>query len=229
MKFRTRSSAATEPAPIVQSQAGRSGTAVDQTRVLALVSLLLGYPDAELLVRLPLLDQVARQVTGSAGRDLQQFVDHLKATSPDRLARDYVDTFDLRRRCCLYLTYYAHGDTRKRGVALVRFTHAYRSAGLPPPDGELPDHLAVVCNFAALDPEAGLELLSEHRAGIELLRMGLSEVGSPYIHPVDALRSVLPEPAESDLARALDLARRGPPAEEVGLEPFGPPPEYMGR
>jgi nitrate reductase delta subunit len=228
MKFRTRSSTATEPAPIVQSHAARSNPGVDQTRVLALVSLLLGYPDAELLGRLPLLDCAAQAVTGPAGRDLQQFVDHLKATPPDRLACEYVDTFDLRRRCCLYLTYYAHGDTRKRGSALVRFTHAYRSAGFPPPDGELPDHLAVVCSFAALAPEAGLELLSEHRAGVELLRMGLSEVGSPYINPVDALRSVLPEPAESDVAKALDQARRGPPAEEVGLEPFGPP-EYMGR
>jgi len=40
-------------------------------------------------------------------------------------------------------------------------------------------------------------------------------------------RALLPEPAPADLARALDLARSGPPAEEVGLEPFAPP-EYMG-
>ena len=70
-----------------------------------------------------------------------RFVDHLRATEPGQLSRDYVETFDLRRRCCLYLTYYAHGDTRKRGMALLQFTHAYRTAGVTLVDGELPDHL----------------------------------------------------------------------------------------
>ena len=31
---------------------------------------------------------------------------------------------------CLHLTYYAYGDTRKRGMALLRFKHAYRNAGV---------------------------------------------------------------------------------------------------
>ena len=42
---------------------------------------------------------------------------------------DYVETFDLRRRCCLYLTYYTYGDTRKRGMALLQFKHLYRGPG----------------------------------------------------------------------------------------------------
>jgi nitrate reductase delta subunit len=144
-----------------------------------------------------------------------------------RLAEEYVETFDLRRHCCLYLTYYTHGDTRKRGAALVRFTQAYRSAGLELPDEELADHLGVACNFAALVPDAGSKLLGENRTGIELLRMALSDGGSPYADVVDALRAILPEASEVDKRRAWDLARSGPPAEEVGLEPFGPR-EYMG-
>ncbi|GLB64437.1 hypothetical protein NCCP2495_23160 [Dietzia sp. NCCP-2495] len=31
------------------------------------------------------------------------------------LQAEHVETFDLRRRCCPYLTYYRFGDTRKRG------------------------------------------------------------------------------------------------------------------
>jgi nitrate reductase delta subunit len=191
-----------------------------------MASVLLGYPDQRLLDELPLFSRAARGLSEPAGPRLTRFVNHLTSTPVERLAADYVDTFDLRRRCCLYLTYYAHGDTRKRGAALVRFTQAYRSAGLQPPDGELADHLGVVCNFAALDP-GGVALLEEHRAGIELLAMALTEVRSPYADVLDALRAVLPEASEADLARATDLARSGPPAEEVGLEPFGPP-EYMG-
>jgi nitrate reductase delta subunit len=196
-------------------------------QVFAAVSLLIGYPDGELLEQLPVLYRVAADLPAPSRPALERFLAYLDGAPAGQAAETYVDTFDLRRRCCLYLTYYAYGDTRQRGSALLRFAHAYRGVGLEPPAGELPDHLGVVCNFAALVPDRGAELLGEHRAGIELLRHALEEAESPYIDVVDALRSVLPEPTDSDLAGALDLARRGPPAEEVGLEPFAPP-EYMG-
>jgi nitrate reductase delta subunit len=206
---------------------GHSVRDADVTRVAAAVSLLLGYPDHHLFEQLPILRQVADIVAAPAGTALNRFLDHLENSPGRALAADYVDTFDLRRRICLYLTYYAFGDTRKRGTALVRFTQAYRQAGLEPPDGELPDHLAVVCHFAALTPAPGIQLLAEHRAAIELLRLSLADAHSPYVDVIDALSAVLPEPAEGDLARALELVRSGPPAEQVGLEPFAPP-EYMG-
>jgi nitrate reductase delta subunit len=199
----------------------------DRTRVLAAVSLLLSYPDRDLLDQLPTLRRVAESVPAPAGSALHRALDWLEKTPARELAAGYVDTFDLRRRGCLYLTYYTFGDTRKRGTALVRFNHSYREAGLDPPAGELPDHLAVVCHFAALAPAAGTQLLVEHRAAIELLRLSLADAGSAYVDVLDALRAVLPDPVESDLTRALELARAGPPAEEVGLEPFAPP-DYMG-
>jgi nitrate reductase delta subunit len=202
-------------------------TDTDRRRVLAAVSLLLGYPDRALLDQLPILLEAAGALPAPAGLALNRFLDHLEHTAPAALAADYVETFDLRRRCCLYLTYYTFGDTRKRGAALVRFTNTYREAGLNPPAVELPDHLAVVCHFAAMAPTPGVQLLVEHRAAIELLRLSLAGSRSAYLDVVEALRAVLPAPPDTDLARALELARRGPPAEEVGLEPFGPP-EYMG-
>ena len=42
----------------------------------------------------------------------------------------YVDTFDLHRRRTLHLTYYRHGDTRERGMALTALVDAYRAAGV---------------------------------------------------------------------------------------------------
>jgi nitrate reductase delta subunit len=218
MKF--RSARGVDPAP-------GQDRSIDRIRVLALVSVLLGYPDEGLIEELPVLAAGAAQLGAPTGPLLTGFIDHLQSEPLGRLAVDYVDTFDLRRRCCLYLTYYGHGDTRKRGAALVRFTQTYRNAGFPPPDGELADHLGVVCNFAALAPDDGLELLAAHRAEIELLRTAISEAGSLYMDVIDALRAVLPEPNDHDLSMARHMAGSGPPAEEVGLEPFGPP-EYMG-
>jgi nitrate reductase molybdenum cofactor assembly chaperone NarJ/NarW len=199
----------------------------DRTRALQAAGLCLEYPDQGLLDLLPLLRTTADLLPPVAGVPLIRFIRHLEAASPGQLACDYVDTFDLRRRCCLYLTYYAHGDTRKRGMAILEFINAYRAAGLTLAGRELPDHLAVVCEVAARAPDTGLPLLRRHRAGVELLRTALAEAGSHYVDVLDTVRAVLPEPAPEDLRRALELARAGPPAEEVGLEPFAPP-EYMG-
>jgi len=205
-------------------------TVTDTERRLALqaASLVLGYPDDALRARLPLLDEVARRLPDASGGPLARVVRSLQDTDLHDLQRAYVDTFDLRRRCCLFLTYHAHGDTRKRGMALLRFTHAYKSAGFELVPDQLPDDLAVVCEFAATgDLAAGLALLAEHRAGLELTRLALADLRSPWLDAVDTVRAVLPDPGPQDLQRALDLARTGPPEEEVGLEPFGPP-EHTG-
>ena len=201
----------------------------DRTRALQAAALCLDYPDETLLANLPLLQETVAALPAAAAAPLGRFVDHLGSTSPDRLARDYVQTFDLQRRCCLYLTYYAYGDTRKRGMALLRFTHAYRAAGITFAGSELPDHLGVVCEVAARVPQTGLMLLREQRAGVELLRTALHDAGSLYVNVLDTIRAVLPDPAPRDLDRAMQLARSGPPAEEVGLEPFAPPESVGAR
>ena len=192
------------------------------------VSLLLDYPDTEMLARLEMIRGASHGLPVALGDSIRGFAGHLEQTTLPELQAEYVETFDNRRRCNLFLTYFAHGDTRKRGMALLRFTHAYKQAGQVLCPDELPDHLSVVCEFAATaDLPAGLRLLAEHRAGVELIRLALDDVGSPYVHALDLVRAVLPELHARDLATALALAATGPPAEEVGLEPFAPP-EYMG-
>jgi nitrate reductase delta subunit len=208
----------------------RAAATSDAQRVIGLqaASLLLGYPDEALYARLPLLADAAAVLPTDAAAPLGRLVTHLRTTAPEVAQQAYVDQFDLRRRCCPFLTYYAYGDTRKRGMALLRFTHAYKTAGYQLVPDELPDHLAVVCEFAATaDLRSGLRLLTENRAGLELMRLALVELESPYVDALDLIRAVLPDPSPRDLERALELARTGPPAEEVGLEPFAPP-EYMG-
>lgn len=204
-----------------------SATELDARRGLQAAALCLDYPDEPWRARLPVLRQAATALPGLAGSQLTAFVAHAESTTTDALAQHYVEIFDLRRRCCLHLSYYSHGDTRKRGIALLTFANALRIAGFVAPDDELPDHLGVVCELAAHRPATGIRLLRDNRAAIELLHTALSEAGSPYENVTGLIRAVLPPASLRDIERARQLARQGPPAEEVGLEPFAPP-EHAG-
>jgi len=189
-------------------------------------SLLLGYPDDQLIGQLDLVRRVAAGLDEPIGAPLQRFLSHAAQTPPSRLAADYVATFDHRKRCCLYLTYYAHGDTRKRGMALLTLKQAYTAAGLTLSDDELPDHLAVVLEFAAAHPDLGHRMLVEHRADIELLRLALRDADSPWAWVLDSVSATLPALHGDQRDAVMRLAAQGPPEEQVGLAPFAPP-EYM--
>ena len=190
----------------------------------ALLSYLLRYPDDRVAAAGPaLVAEIAALPAGPARDALERFMTSWTG-DPTALAARYVETFDLRRRAALELTYYAHGDTRERGMALLRLKKLYRAAGLPMDSAELPDHLTVMLAFAALAPPGhGEALLAEHRAAIELLRLSLHDLDSPYAHVLDAIAAHLPLLTVSERAEVARLAREGPPEEAVGLEPYGPP------
>lgn len=189
-------------------------------------AVLLQYPDETVRDRVPLVaDAVPALPPGAARSALTRFLDHFAAAPPRDLAEHYVATFDRRRRCCLYLTWWTDGETRRRGGSLAVLKDRYRRHGLELGDGELPDYLPVVLEYAATgDLADGLALLQEHRAGVELLRLALRDAGSPYTAVVEAVCALLPGPSPQDRAAARRLARTGPPQETVGVEPFGVEP-----
>lgn len=197
--------------------------AAERALLLRLVSLLLQYPDRELLGSRPeLTAAVAALPPSPAADELAAFAAWFAAAEPDDAAQHYVEVFDLRRRSSLYLTYYLHGDTRRRGMALLALAQRFRAAGWEPAAGELPDHLPLVLEYAALaGPRGGEAPLRLHRRGLELIRHALADTGSPYRHVLTALTGLLPPPTAEDLAAVAELAAAGPPAEEVGLSPYG--------
>jgi nitrate reductase molybdenum cofactor assembly chaperone NarJ/NarW len=187
-------------------------------------SLLLGYPDEELLERLDLIRRAARDLAHHVGGPLCECVEQLECASLGELEADYVDTFDNRRRHNLFLTYFVHGDTRKRGMALLRFKQTYLASGFELTDTELPDHLCVVLEYAAtIDRERGRGLILDHRAGLELLRIALVESGSRWAGAVEAVTATLPPLQGGEWAAVRRLAAAGPPEEEVGLTPYATP------
>ncbi|OKI02227.1 nitrate reductase molybdenum cofactor assembly chaperone [Streptomyces sp. CB02923] len=202
--------------------------------LLRLLSLLLQYPDAELTAGRPALTAAVHALPPSAAADeLASFTTWFAAQPAETLESHYVEVFDLRRKSSLYLTYYLHGDTRRRGMALLTLAQTYRAAGWDADSGELPDHLPVVLEFAALaGPRAGEAPLRRHRRGLVLIHHALSEARSPYAGPIAALLSLLPPAGAADLEAVARLAAEGPPAEDVGLDPyrgtgFAPPGTFV--
>ena len=188
------------------------------------VSLVLDYPDEQVLDRVELVRSASLSLPPAIGDSIRGFLEHLESTPLPELQADYVETFDNRRRCNLFLTYFAHGDTRKRGMALLRFKQTYLRAGFELADAELPDHLCVVLEFAAtIDRDLGRDLMLDHRAGLELLRLSLRDLHSPWASLIDAVTATLPPLRGEERDAVRRLAAEGPPEEEVGLAPFAHP------
>lgn len=182
-------------------------------------SLLLEYPTEELVGRVPLLRSALAEVPVELAGGLTAYLDVLETTALGELQRDYVDTFDVTRKCALHLTYFTCGDTRKRGVALVQFKQAYRGAGVEFDAEELPDHLTVVLEFGAVhDFAAGWKLLNDHRVSVELLQRALIRSESQWAGVVGAVRSTLPVLDGTDEEALAVLIAAGPPTEEVGID-----------
>lgn len=205
----------------------------------AAISALLRYPDEALTGDLPLIEQAVADLPAAVRDQLLPFMAWLERTPLLDAQAGYVATFDLRRRCCLYLSYYLNGDTRRRGEALWRFKDACRGAGFRVRDGELPDYLPLLLELAASGGEReAIALIQEHRAGIELLLQALERAGSSYAHLISALQVLLPAAIPGTAASMARLAAGGPPAELVGIEtpaalgPYEPAiagPEGSGR
>lgn len=204
----------------------RPTSATETTRVVhQAASWCLGYPDEALVERLPLLAAAVDELpAGRAREGLRAFLDHAAATPLDVLQTDYVHLFDLSRKQALYLSYWTDGDTRRRGEVLAAFKERYRASGfLVDTHGELPDHLPLVLEYAALaDPDDGAALLQEYRASLELTRFALIESSPPYAGVLEAVCATLPGESPKDKAAVHAMAAAGPPSESVGLDSADP-------
>lgn len=202
----------------------------ERSRVHMLASLLLDYPDEAWFARLDELESHLVRVPPQIAGFFAGFIDAARQTGAGQLQRDYVDTFDLKRKCSLYLSYFATGDTRKRGTALVTFIEAYRAAGWDFEAEELPDYLPAVLEFSARsEDEIAEALLAAHVEGIEVLRAALEATGSIWAPLVRTITLSLPPVDAATQERVLALVSEGPPTETVGLSFLGNLPPFSPR
>jgi nitrate reductase delta subunit len=190
-----------------------------------IASLMLRYPTATLLAADREITAAVDELPGKDTRaQLGRFLAYRRTRSLIDLEREYVETFDTRRRCTLNISYYLYGDTRRRGVSLLRLKRLYAATGLVLDSDELPDHLPAMLEFAAFAPSGyGQRVLHEHRIGLELLRLALRADQRPHQDVVDAVCSTLPRLGLRESDAIQRLVAEGPPDEQVGLEPFAPP------
>lgn len=205
-------------------------TREERSRAHMLASLLLDYPGEEWFERLERLEPEAARLPDAIAGPLLAFIADARAAGPLVWQREYVVTFDLKRKCSLYLSYFATGDTRKRGTALVTFIEAYRAAGWEVAADELPDFLPLVLEFSARSEDPVAEaLLAAHLEGIEVLRAALEGMNSPWAGVVRTVTLSLPPVDRATRERVLELVTEGPPTETVGLSFLGNLPPFSPR
>lgn len=189
---------------------------------LRVLAALLHYPDDALLGALPsLCDALAAERALPAARrdELLALAGQLGAMDAYDAQARYVETFDRGRATSLHLFEHVHGDSRERGPALVDLGQTYERAGLVLQGKELPDHLAVVLEFASTQPDAlAREFLGEMAHILAAIFSALRERESPYA---------------SVLAAVLELAGRRAERVPVAAEPalddaWAEPPAFDG-
>jgi nitrate reductase delta subunit len=190
----------------------------------------LGYPERDVIDRSGLLRAALTESAPGQAASFEPLLAFWESSDLSTSQTHYVDVFDLSRKHSLYLSYWTDGDTRRRGEVLAAFKQRYRRSGfLVDTRGELPDYLPMVLEYAAIvDPADGTALLQEYRSSVELLRLALTERGTPYAGVVTAVCSTLPGASPADRKAVMAMAASGPPTETVGLEPNGPPVIQIG-
>lgn len=194
-----------------------------QRRTVAMaVSVLLQYPDENFHDTVTAVEQHVEDLPQAISEDFREFFSWAYSASLRDVEEHYVETFDQRRRCSLFLSYYAVGDTRQRGMAILAFGEQLRSLGFDfDENDELPDHLCVVLEALGLSEgsshEQAVEFVASYRDGLEVLRAALEHTDSPYASLIIAVCRALPRVDAEIAQKYVDLIRTGPPAEVVGI------------
>ena len=168
---------------------------------LRVLAHLLSYPDAETRTHLEELGTTLRQEQAlSAARlaELDALLQRLARRDALDTEAEFVELFDRGRGTALHLFEHVHGDSRDRGPAMVDLVKTYEAAGLFLGEGELPDHLTVVLEYASTQPpEAAREFLREISHILQLIFSALLKRRSPYASVIAAVLDLAGETAQA--------------------------------
>ena len=148
------------------------------------LSALLSYPSTDLQEAIPEITEVLERealLSSRARAALRPLLNELAGMDLYDLQERYVLLFDRSRTLSLNLFEHVHGESRERGPAMVDLLETYRAAGFELVSSELPDHLPILLEFAALRPvEEARALLADAGHIIAALAERLRRRESPY-------------------------------------------------
>ncbi len=181
-------------------------------------SLLLDYPGETFDAILTAVSTATAELPVPLAEEFASFIHWARKAGRRHVEEEYVRTFDEQRRCALELSYYAVGDTRQRGQALLAFRELLKAVGFEQNDQELPDYLPTILELCAKSDDVVVDnVLPAHREGLEVLRTALFQRCSPWADIITAVCEVLPLIDDDTRERYQNLIRQGPPGELVGI------------
>lgn len=153
-----------------------------------LLAALLDYPTAHTARLLDQLDGCGAEA--ETLRAARRFADSRRGKKLIDWQQEYVQTFDDSPATTLYLFDHVYGSSRQRGEAMSDLVDMYRARGLEIADGELPDYLPVLLEYASLldNPQQADDYMADVAPILADIAKALDKLKSPYLHLVRELQ-----------------------------------------
>ncbi|SDC81624.1 respiratory nitrate reductase chaperone NarJ [Melghirimyces thermohalophilus] len=168
---------------------------------LRLISFLLQYPEEGWKKMVGDLRRAIDPFEDPIAPYILRFAEFVDEEGIEAMQIRYVQTFDFGKKTHLYLTYARHGEQRERGSALLALKQVYAQNGFQMVEGELPDYLPLMLEFASVARlDSGMALLREYRPAIQDIQEHLTKMDSPYVAIFDALLFILDQQGIQSIA-----------------------------
>ena len=165
---------------------------------LKVLSVLLSYPEAEMLTALDEMAVVIEQenlLLAVHKKSVLTLIDSYRGADLLDAQEAYVALFDRGRFLSLHIFEHVHGESRDRGQAMVNLLQMYEAHGFEMSTHELPDYIPLFLEFLSQQEQTEVvQLLHDAMPVLSLLGARLTERGSEFSAIFDALAGFAGEP-----------------------------------
>ena len=171
-------------------------------QTLKVLSLLLSYPEAEMLEALDDMAAVIERenlLQKDHKKSVLALIDSYRGADLMDSQEQYVELFDRGRFLSLHIFEHVHGESRDRGQAMVNLLQMYEAHGFEMSSHELPDYIPLFLEFLSQQEQVeAMTLLHDAMPVLSLLGARLTERGSKFRAIFDALAGFAGEPEERE-------------------------------
>jgi nitrate reductase delta subunit len=162
-------------------------------QVYQLLADIFDYPNPAMPLSVNRLMFLLEEEEPKAAAALAEFQSVLETAGIARLQELYIQTFDFRADCSLYVGHYLFGESGRRGQFLAELAERYRERQLPA-TSDMPDHMSCLLRYlAALEhgEEAGELIHGCLIPAISRITAANAIARSPYRAVLEALLVLL--------------------------------------